>query len=172
MSLLYPTAMFERITELTPDILRELGVDALMLDVDNTLTTHNNPNLEPEVLAWLEVMREAEIPLIIISNNSRKRVEPFARALGLDYIACAMKPLPFGYWRAAEHLGKSGWQTAVVGDQIFTDILGGRLCGVQAILLAPIEPEDGAFFRFKRKIEVVILRHYRKKISRSVVRRD
>ena len=168
MSLFYPDKMFSRITEITPDILNNLGITALMLDVDNTLTTHNNPNLATEVMVWLDEMRAAEIGLIIISNNSRARVASFARAVGLDFVPMAMKPLPFGYFRASERLSAHGWRVAVIGDQIFTDILGGKLCGIQTILLEPIEPEEGPFFRFKRKIEAVILKSYRKKLNREV----
>ena len=167
LSIFYPDKMFTSITKITPDILRDLGITSLMLDVDNTLTTHNNPNLAPEILVWLAEMRAAEIGLIIISNNSRMRVAPFAQILSLDFVSRAMKPLPFGYWHASKKLGTHAWQIAIVGDQIFTDILGGNICKMQTILLEPIEPERGLFFRIKRRIETVILRNYRRQLAKG-----
>jgi hypothetical protein len=72
-----------------------------------------------------------------------------------------MKPLPFGYARAVRVLKAPKNRVAVVGDQIFTDILGAKLYGLRSILTEPFQPETGPFFRLKRKIEAVILRRYR-----------
>ena len=166
MSILYPARMVRGVTDITRDMLEEMGVSALILDVDNTLTTHNNPRLEVAVLAWLAKMREADIALILLSNNSRDRVRPFAEQLRLGFVARGMKPLAFGYKRAVEALGVGKRQAAVVGDQIFTDILGGNLYGAKTILVEPIHPEDGRLFRLKRRLETKVLRRYRGKTGK------
>lgn len=163
MSIFYPTLLFHRISEITCETLDSLGVTALILDVDNTLATHNNPVPDKDVLLWIERMRRNGIHLVIASNNNRKRVAPFAKALSLDYAANSMKPLPIGFWRTSKQLRIPPEQIGVVGDQIFTDILGGNLFRAKTFLVEPMQPESGWFFRLKREIEIIILNNYRKK---------
>lgn len=115
------------------------------------------------MLAWLEKMRAHGIRLVIVSNNNDRRIRPFAEQLGLAYTANALKPLVFGFRRTAKKMGLSGRQIAVVGDQIFTDILGGNRFGAVTILVEPLQPETGLFFRLKRRLELRVLRRYRKR---------
>ena len=165
MSIFYPTIMVRRVMDITAKMLSDMSVSALILDLDNTLTTHNNPRPDPAVLMWLAKMREADIKLIILSNNTRERVLPFAKELRLSFVAVGLKPLPFGYARAVTALEVPKHNAAVVGDQLFTDILGARLYGIKSILVEPFEPESSSFFRFKRKLEAVILKRYKRKME-------
>ena len=82
MSKLYPNAVARRVWQITPQLLDSWGVKGLILDIDNTLTTHNNPIPEPQVAQWLEDNRRAGIRMIVLSNNHPERVRPFAQALG------------------------------------------------------------------------------------------
>lgn len=135
-----------------------LGVDCLLIDIDNTLSTDHGTELVAGLEEWLETMRSTDIKLYILSNARGNRVLPFSKKVGLDYIALAMKPLPFGYLRGVKRAGSKRKNTAIVGDQIFTDILGGRLAGVKTILLTPILPEDKIGFRIRRKLEKVVFK--------------
>lgn len=162
MSVFYPTITLRRVTEITPELLGRLGVRALILDADNTLTTHNNPLPDKDVLAWLGIMKQRGVRLMIASNNSDGRIRPFAETLGLDYEARACKPLTFGLSAAAKRMGCTRREVAVVGDQIFTDIMGGNLYGCPTILVEPMRSESGPFFRLKRRVEVGILQRYRR----------
>ena len=139
MSLFYPTILRKRVTSITAEDLRALGVRGLLLDVDNTLTTHGSQALDPAVLAWLQAMEAAGFTPTVVSNALRKRVEPFAGKLGLRFIAFACKPLPIGFLRAAKRLGLPRGQCVVIGDQIFTDVLGARLAGIPCIQVLPIQ---------------------------------
>ena len=161
MSLFYPTLYLKSITAVTPALLKSWGVRGLILDVDNTLTTHDNPIPAPEVVKWLEVMRRSRIEMIILSNNHPKRVRPFAEVLGMGFTADAKKPRLSGFKRAAVTLGLTKDEIAVVGDQIFTDILGGNLWGAKTILVKPMELEKDRFFRFKRLLEGEVLKRRR-----------
>ena len=89
---LRPTAMVRRVYDLAPGQLREWGVEGLVLDVDNTLTYDNSQQLQPQVTAWLETMRAEGFALLILSNNSAARVEPFARRNGLLFEAGPASP--------------------------------------------------------------------------------
>ncbi len=159
MALFYPTMYRRRITDITVADLHALGVKGILLDVDNTLTTHDNPALDAAVSAWLQRMGQEGFLLTVVSNNHDERVRPFAETIGLHYQARAAKPLPRGYRAAAKAMGVPLGQCVAVGDQIFTDILGANLSGVKSVLLEPIEPEIAQkFIVFKRRLERVLLR--------------
>ena len=168
MPLFYPTVYRRRITDLTADDLRALGAQGILLDIDNTLTTHDNPVLDEHVRAWLDTVRQAGFSLTVVSNNRDERVRPFAEAIGLAYQARAAKPLPRGYRAAARAMGLSPRQCVAVGDQIFTDILGANLAGMRSVLLEPIELEvEQKFIVFKRRFERVLLGTRRAKRRRE-----
>lgn len=167
MPVFYPSVMLNRVSDISPERLKAMRISALILDVDNTLTTHNNPNPDDGVLKWLAVMRENGIRLVIASNNSGARVKAFAEKLGLDYVSRAAKPLPIGFMRVAKRMGIPAKSFGVVGDQIFTDIIGGNLFGAKTFLVKPMQPEKSPAFKLKRKLEKPILRAYLKSLSKS-----
>lgn len=157
MSIFFPDYLTPKAICLSPPQLKALGIEGILLDVDNTLTTHNNPDPYPGVEQWLAQLAQAGIGAVIVSNNRPERVEPFARRLGLPYVAKGAKPLAKGYRQGAELLlGKDNRdyrRLAAVGDQLFTDIAGGNLLGATTILVTQITPEEGWFFRVKRWLE-------------------
>ena len=157
---LLPDIKLERITEITVAMLEKRGINALILDVDNTLSTHHGQQLTEGLVEWLALMRENGIKMTVLSNSTTKRLSPFAEKIGLDFIAMGLKPLPFGYLRAIKALGSEKKNTAIVGDQVFTDTAGGNLVGLTTVLLTPIKPESSPRFRFKRMLEKKILKHY------------
>ncbi len=151
--LFHSTASVRAVSRITPQILKKMGVRGLLLDIDNTLTTHDNPVPAANVEAWVASMKAAGIQMRLVSNNHPPRVEPFAKLLDITFVAESKKPLSFGFSRAQESMGLPKEQLAVVGDQIFTDILGANLYGVKSIYVQPIEHETTAFFKFKRFME-------------------
>ena len=137
------TAALRSVCDITPTMLQHFGIRGLLLDLDNTLTTHDNPRPAEGVLDWIAVMKENGIAMCIVSNNHPPRVKPFADLLGLPFV-CEGKKLP---WK----------ELAVVGDQIFTDVLGANLKRLKCIFVFPIAHEQTRFFRFKRRMEVPFL---------------
>lgn len=160
MALFYPTIYRRRITDVTAEDLRRLGARAVLLDVDNTLTTHDAPDLDVAVREWLSQMKNDGFLLIIVSNNRTARVEPFACSVGLPFVAHGRKPLPTGYRAAADVLGVPLRECIAIGDQIFTDVMGANLAKIPSILLEPIQPEvDQKFIVFKRMIERLLMKN-------------
>lgn len=157
MPLLRPRYYIHRITEITPAFLQARGLRGLVLDVDNTLTTHDHPYPMPDIARWLEEMRRAGVAMMIVSNNSPQRVEPFAAILQLPFVADGAKPLTKGIAQAARQMGLAPRELAMVGDQIFTDILGGNLFGAASILVEPLGAETVPFIKFKRQLEKLVL---------------
>jgi len=165
MKIFHPTLYLEKASQLTLEQLAALGVRGLILDIDNTLTTHGNPVPDPEILLWLEEMKKAGIKMVILSNNYPSRVKPFAEALGLGYKAGAAKPLTYGFRRASKALGVAKREIAIVGDQVFTDVLGGNIYKIKTVLVKPILLEKSLYFSTKRGIENKILKSYLKRLE-------
>jgi HAD superfamily phosphatase (TIGR01668 family) len=156
---LTPDLRVASVLELTPERLRPLGVDALLLDVDCTLKRYRSEEIGPEVTAWLQGLGEAGIGVCLVSNGRGGRIGRLAGKLGLPFVAKALKPFPFGCRRAARRLGFDRRRTAMVGDQLFADVMAGRLAGMQSILVRPIHPEEEPWFtRLKRPLERFLLR--------------
>ncbi|MCC8069277.1 MAG: YqeG family HAD IIIA-type phosphatase [Ruminococcus sp.] len=152
-----PTIALQTVCDISLDILREFDVQALILDVDNTLTTHDNPNVKQEVLDWLNVMKSNGVKLMIVSNNYPERVQPLASMLGIDFVSRGQKPLPKGFSEACRRLNVPKENICAVGDQIFTDILGANLKGIKSIFVFPMEYETTTFFKVKRTLEKPLL---------------
>ena len=166
MPLFAPRLMLGKMIDITPELLRSLDIGALLLDIDNTMTTHDNPVPAPGVTEWIARMQEEGFLLVVVSNNSEERVAPFARLIGLDFVSKGQKPLPTGLRKACEKLGIHPRRTAVVGDQIFTDILGGNLLGAYTILTEPYQPEHMTFFKVKRALEKPVIAGYKRRAKR------
>lgn len=146
---------FKSVIDITPNFLQKNNINGLLLDLDNTLTTHDNPKPAKGVMDWIAKIKSKKIKMVIVSNNHPPRVKPFADMLGLDYVCEGKKPLSSGFNRAQKLMNIPFTQLAVVGDQIFTDILGANLKRIMGIYVRPIEREgkDKKFLRFKRIIE-------------------
>ena len=161
--MLKPNHITNTVTDVTVEYLKENNIKALLLDVDNTLSVaHANKTLRNGVAEWLSEMKENGIGLIILSNAKKKRAQRFGDTIGLEVIGLSAKPLPFGYFRAVKKLGLKRRETAMVGDQYFTDVLGGKLAGVKTIMVTDITPENDAFFKLKRRVEKMLLKRWTK----------
>ena len=164
--MLLPDLYLSSIFSITPGLLKGLGVEALVLDVDNTLRAYKSDKPYKGVSEWIEKMRKSGISLIVASNNLESSVGPFAATLKLDYVSMSFKPLPFGLKRALRKLKIDRRKVAIVGDQIFTDIIGGRLSGFRTILVKPFVVERGISWRIRRFFEKPVIIRYNNKKSR------
>jgi len=130
------------VCDLTADRLVEMNVDAVLVDVDCTLKAYRDDDVSIEVAAWLVALRDAGIKVCIVSNGHGCRIEKLAKVLELPHVAMALKPLPFGLRRAMKLIGADPRRTAMVGDQLFADVLAGRLAGLRTVMVTAISPEQ------------------------------
>ena len=149
MSLLIPTFFTNKITDLSPKFIKSHGITSLLADIDDTLTYHKDPQIPQKVLEFINLMKANNIKIILISNNSKKRVSKFAKKLNLPYIFRAFKPLPFGINLALKKLNISKYNAMIIGDQIFTDVLGANLLGIKSVLVNPFEKNQTIFLKLK-----------------------
>lgn len=153
LKILKPQYRFLNVMQITPEDIKKSGARAVLVDADNTLAFHGSQQPYPGAVDWLRSLAAAGIPAVIISNNNRERIKPFAEKLGLPFVEKSAKPLPKGFLKACKRLGVSPRETAVIGDQIFTDVLGGNIIGAKAFLTEPLGPETDKFIKLKRHFE-------------------
>ena len=165
MALFKPIAMKKDVLEITPGFLKKLGVKAVLLDIDNTLASYKSHEPINGAVEWVKTIQNAGFKVIVVSNNFEKRVNPIAAKFGLPFITFAMKPLPFGYLRASKILGVKCRECAIIGDQIFTDVMGANLCSMKSVLLEPIEVETGFSYDIRRGLEKGMRKRYNKTIK-------
>ena len=136
---LLPTVITDALTDLTPEFLSSRGIQLLMLDFDNTIVPYTTNTPTPLMEKWLGEMASSGIQLCVVSNSKRDRVKIFCKKYGIACITHAKKPFPKGIRECLNKYGIPPEQAAMVGDQIFTDTLGGNGCGVTTILLKAID---------------------------------
>lgn len=158
-----PTWMVESIYQLKPEQLQKRHIKGVITDLDNTLIAWNEPDASEEMADWLQMMAQAEIPVVIVSNNSKKRVERVAADYGIRYQAMAKKPLRHGMRQALKKLALPKEEVVVVGDQLLTDIFTANRLGLQSVLVKPIVSSDGKVTQFNRRIEQAIFKRVLKR---------
>jgi HAD superfamily phosphatase (TIGR01668 family) len=158
MRILLPRKTYETIFDIPLSELYIFGIRGIILDLDNTITEWNNLQLSAETIAWLERAVEIGFKLCFVSNNSDYRVREVAEQAGVPFVARARKPRRRSFQRAMELMGTKPETTAVVGDQIFTDILGGNRLNLFTILVTPISKNEFIGTRFVRFFERIILK--------------
>lgn len=164
MKKLYPNIYLKKVEDITIEILIKNKIKLLILDVDNTLIDYYK-NLLDEVINWVKEMKGQGIKLYILSNtNDKEKVKMVAEKLDIPYKYFAMKPLKIGFKYIEKQMKLKPENIAIVGDQLFTDILGGNRCNMFTILVDPIDnKKDYWYTAWKRPIENKIKKKYKTK---------
>ena len=134
-----PKIITDELTDLTPELLAQKNIRLLMMDFDNTIVPYTTDEATREMAVWLAAMKVSDIQLCVVSNSKRDRVRIFCKKYGLDCITHAHKPGTKGIRECLEKYNVPADQAALVGDQIFTDTLGGSRAGVTTILVRAID---------------------------------
>jgi hypothetical protein len=156
LSLITPDRAVASVADLDPVILLGGGIRGIILDLDNTIVPWGEAAPPTFVREWVRRVRAGGLRGCIVSNNSRGWVAQVGEILGLPVVGWALKPLPFGFLRAMALMGTRPRETALIGDQLFTDILGGKLIGVRTILVEPLSVREFATTRLIRRIERLV----------------
>ena len=133
-----PRIMAEKVTDISPALLRQRGVRLLMLDFDNTLVPYTTSVPTVAVADWLKAMQQSDIMICVVSNSRKQRVRVFCEQYGIDCITHAKKPFPKGIRQCLEKYGIMPAECALAGDQIYTDTLGANCQEVVSILVKAI----------------------------------
>lgn len=156
MSIFEPDLFVKKITNITEIDLKKLNIENILLDIDDTIVPNNVNKISEDVLGWCAKIRNSCLGVAIISNNSEERTKYFANKFDVPYIYRAKKPLPFRINRLMKLIHANKSNSAIIGDQLFTDILGARICGIKAILVEPMGEANGIKFKLRRRLEYCI----------------
>lgn len=154
---LKPKERLESLFQLTPEWLQARGLKGVILDLDNTVVPYKFRG-EPsaELVAWVEGLKRAGVKLFLVSNARRKRLAYWSEKLGVAGTGLAFKPW-FGFKKGLRRLGLSPREVVVVGDQLFTDVLGGNLAGLHTVLVPPLSRRELGYTRLVRRLERWVL---------------
>lgn len=165
--LLTPDYIVRHVCDVTPALLSEGGVRAVVTDLDNTLVAWRSEEVTEEITAWLLNLRQAGLGVCIASNTRHfSRLERLAAQLGIGHVpGNAGKPGVRGLRDALSLLNSSPETTAMVGDQLFTDIIAGNRLGLTTVLVNPLSPREFIGTRLiSRNLERLVLRGERRRV--------
>jgi HAD superfamily phosphatase (TIGR01668 family) len=163
MGYLTPDRLLASYRDLSPAYLKERGIDVLLMDIDNTLAPYEQAEPDERIKAWIGEMQAAGIGLAFVSNNNWERVELFNGEIGIPAFAKSGKPFGKTLRRVIKLYRSDAGHTAMLGDQLLTDVFAGKHIGATALLVPPIKDKTTAFWRIKRALERPVIRKYARK---------
>lgn len=164
MGLFVPDFYYDTVYDVTPELLLKRGVKGIILDIDNTLVPYEIPEPTEEVRGWLTLMTENGMKIAFVSNNHAPRVELFNKTLSFPAFPDSGKPLKKSCLKALEAMECKPEEVALIGDQVFTDVLAGKIAKMNTtVLVKPIKDKKNLFFRFKRLLEKPVIRTYNRR---------
>ncbi|GHT79936.1 hypothetical protein FACS1894104_5260 [Actinomycetota bacterium] len=153
MALLTPDQSYPSVEQIPVDALIAQGYRAVLIDIDNTLVPRDTGQIPAAVANWVAQLKQSGLPCCLLSNNWHKTVFAHSASLGIPVVYKAMKPAPFAYIRALNKINASRNGAVIIGDQLLTDVLGARICGIQAILVESRSTTDLWYTKIFRRIE-------------------
>lgn len=163
----YPDYSYKRVSDIDIKKFYDIGIRYALLDIDNTLVPYTSPEPDEKAIEFLNGLESFGIKYAFVSNNSMDRINLFNFNIKAPAIANAKKPLLYGISEIMKQLSSDKSNTMLIGDQIFTDILGGKRAGLTTILVEPIKEVDTAFFKFKRYFEKKVIKSYNNYIHKG-----
>lgn len=163
LNLLCPDLYINSIFDIKPEFLKAKGIKGVIVDLDNTLVPWNEVSINKALGEWFQKFKDVGIRLCIVSNNKKDRVTTFGEKIGIPAIHKARKPRKKSFLKGMRILKTKPCNTAVIGDQVFTDILGGNRLGLFTILVIPISKKEFLWTRLMRSIEKAVLNFLIKK---------
>ena len=158
----YPDEMVDKVTDIDFQGMYDNGYRGVIFDIDNTLVEHGMPATEANKKFFAE-LKEIGLKVMFLSNNKEPRVKSFRYAVNYgDYIYKAGKPNPANYFEAMKRMGTDEDNTFFAGDQLFTDVWGGKKAGIKTFLVKPIDKKEEIQIVLKRILEKPVLWFYKR----------
>ena len=144
---------FEKLINIPPALFVQNDIKCVMLDMDNTLLEWRGEKIAADEMRWCKEVMSLGIKIVIVSNAIKHRTREIAAQLDIDFIAPAVKPLPFGFIKAARSAGVKRAQCIMIGDQMLTDKVGSSFAGIKFILVEPMSDVELGMTKFNRRLE-------------------
>lgn len=168
----YPKAFISSLADISPAYFTEKGIRGLILDLDNTIIPWHAGDIGPEAVNLVKKYRDSGLQMCVVSNALDKRVTSLLEPLGIPWVSRAVKPRRKPFLKALGILGTLPEETAMVGDQIFTDILGGNRLGLFTVLVLPISKKEFIGTRLVRIIEKLLILRLAKQGITEIPRKE
>ena len=157
-----PKYIFPKITDIDATFLKERNIKLVLLDYDNTMLPYTVDTPPESLLKWIDAMKQANLQLCIVSNSHKQRVPDFSKQYGVPCVTSAKKPGTKGICEAMQRYGCERKNTALIGDQIYTDILGANRAGITSIIVKSIHNHN-FWLKLRHVFEVPFLALARKR---------
>ncbi len=167
----YPDLYFDSIRHVDLESLKNRGIQGLILDIDNTLVPMHAKDADENAISWIAELKDKGFKVCILSNASEKRVIRFNKDIAVTAIHRAYKPAGKAFLNAAKVMGLEPENIAVIGDQVFTDIVGGNKVNMLTVLVKPIDNKEILFVRFKRILEKRIIQSFAENLEDKIRKR-
>ena len=138
MELFLPDKYYKSIYEINYHALKQSGIKCLLFDLDNTLVPPNVNKPNKRIRDLFDNLKELDFKVIIMSNSGKKRLIPFKEDLLIDCSASSQKPFKRKFLKILREYKLDLCETAIIGDQLLTDIFGGNRTGITTILVNPL----------------------------------
>jgi len=155
---LYPDIYYKSIFDIDIEDFKDQDIKGIIVDIDNTIVPWNDKELSDEVFNWFKKLIKEGYKLCLISNGMSKRVEYFSNQLDIPAIGTAVKPRKKAFKKALNILDVKKDKIAVIGDQIFTDVLGGNRMGFTTILVDPLNENEFITTKIMRFLERLVIK--------------
>lgn len=147
------TLFFNTLLDIEVSVFTDMNIKCVLLDIDNTIKPYGATEIGNDYKNWIDTVKESGIKVILCSNNYKRNVEPIAIQADCDFVPFSLKPSPFGYFRAYLKSKTRIKNIIVIGDQFFTDILGGKIMLMNTFLVEPISAErEGTTVKIRRML--------------------
>lgn len=153
-----PTFYLPSVLDIAPSRIRERGFESVLLDLDNTLLPRGEDDIPAAIREWCESLSEHNLGACLVSNNWQGRIQQVAGDLGFELVSKAIKPLPPAFLIGMKRLGATRKSTLMIGDQLFTDVLGARVLGLSTAMVLPLATQDLPHTLLLRKVERLYIR--------------
>ena len=162
-NLLCPNITVKTLYDIERNELQQQGIRGIIFDLDNTIIPWDSPTMSPDIIQWLNALLAQGFKICLVSNNMGKRVQTIAGIFGIPFVSRAYKPSKSGFRQAIAKMELAENQVAVVGDQLFTDVLGGNRLGLYTIWVAPLSATEFFGTKITRRLEKLTVRILRAK---------
>lgn len=159
---LYPTAYIASVHEIDLEGLKKQGIKGIIFDIDNTLVPYDEAHPNEKIIELFNKIKANGFKITLVSNNTEERVVKFNEMLQVYAVHKAQKPLTKSFKKALGLMSCDKKEAVIVGDQVFTDVYGGNLAGIQTILVKPVSDKDEWKTKVKRGIERRVIASYQR----------
>ncbi|MFP4136020.1 MAG: YqeG family HAD IIIA-type phosphatase [Candidatus Acetothermia bacterium] len=155
----FPDENAKTVREIDYELLKKSGFEAVIFDLDNTLALWGKEELETEALELLNQVDSLGLNVAVLSNSGKPEIKGFLSGLRFPHLFNAGKPKSRGFERMLDKLEVEAEESVMVGDQLFTDVLGANRLGMYTIMVDPLDPtREYRFTRLNRLGESLLLR--------------